>query len=126
MSCQNRIYNQNGNKDRNHTKPVISYGSDLCVFNIPFFTMSGASKIDCTIESCDISGVTYDTILTATTYCFTSNGLSGTCFNNVTWDTKVYQDSVLVNTDIFYVSSGLTDSPTLVDFSGSVVTSFDT
>jgi len=47
MSHQDPIYNQNGNCDRNQTVPVVNTSSDICVFTIPFFTMSGGSKINC-------------------------------------------------------------------------------
>jgi hypothetical protein len=48
MSYQDPIYNQNGNGERNQTIPVVNTSSDICVFSMPVFTMSGASKIDCT------------------------------------------------------------------------------
>jgi hypothetical protein len=59
MSYQVPIYNQNGNCDRNQTTPVVNTSSDICVFNMPVFKMSGASKIDCNVQICDISGLSY-------------------------------------------------------------------
>jgi hypothetical protein len=125
MSWQEPIYNQNGNPSYNETNNSVNLSSDICIFSLPMFTMSGASKIACDIQVCDLSGVSYNNILTATTECFTSNGLSGTCFNSISWNTKITEDDVLVYDETFYTSSNLTDVATQVDFSGSVVTAFD-
>lgn len=126
MNHQDTIYNQNGTWERNQTTRVVNTSSDICVFNIPFFSMSGASKIACDVESCDLNSVSFNDILTATTECFITNGLSGGCFNNIVWETKVYEDNVLAYTETFYTSSNSGDTPTIVDFSGSVVNAFDT
>jgi hypothetical protein len=57
MSHQDEIYNQNGNGERNQTVGVVNTSSDICVFNMPFFSMSGASKIVCDL---DYTGLTVD------------------------------------------------------------------
>jgi len=126
MSHQDPIYNQNGNCDRNQTVPVVNTSSDICVFTIPFFTMSGGSKINCSEKICSISGVSYDNILTATTECFTSNALSGSCFNSINWTTNIYEDNNLVSSNMFYTSTNINDVATEIDFSDSVITSFNT
>jgi len=125
MRYQDRIYNQNGNNVRNHTITLPNTSSDICTFDIPLFTMTGGSKIDCIELTCNLSGVSYNNVLTATTDCFISNELSGTCFNNIEWSTNVYEDSELVYSNIFYTSSNISDAATESSFTGSVVTAFN-
>jgi hypothetical protein len=127
MSFQQPIYNPNGNFKRNQTAPVLGTSSDMCIFNMPYFSMSGASKINCKEVSCSISGISYNNILTATTECFTTNLLSGACFNDVSWQTRVYEDNSLVYSGTFYTSTSITgETPSISEFSGSVVTAFNT
>lgn len=126
MRYQDRIYNQNGNNVRNHTIALPNTSSDICTFDIPLFTMTGGSKIDCIELTCDLSGVSYNNVLTATTDCFISNELSGTCFNNIEWSTNIYEDSELVYSNVFYTSSNINESATENAFTGSVVTAFNT
>lgn len=126
MRYQDRIYNSSGNLLRNSTTPLPHTSSDMCVFEIPFFTMSGGSKVDCSEVTCDISGISYNNIFTATTECFTTNNLSGTCFNDITWETRIYEDDTLSYSGNFFTSAALTGlTPTLLDFSGSVITAFN-
>ena len=126
MRYQDRIYNQNGNNVRNHTIALPNTSSDICTFDIPLFTMTGGSKIDCIELICDLSGVSYNNVLTATTDCFITNELSGTCFNNIEWSTNIYEDSELVYSNVFYTSSNINESATENAFTGSVVTAFNT
>ena len=126
MSYQEPIYNQNGNGERNQTVPVVNLSSDICIFNIPFFTMSGASKINCSEVICDISGVSYNNIFTGGTNCFTSNSFSSNCFSSGLWQTLLYEVSSLVYSGTFYTTTAMTQTlPTVADFSGSVITAFD-
>ena len=77
-------------------------------------------------EICDINSLSYANIFTATTECFTSNALSGACFNSVTWTTNLYEDNVLVGSDLFYTSTSMGDAlPSNIELSGSVVSLFD-
>lgn len=126
MTHQDAIYDQTGNCRRNSTVPVVNTSSDICIFNMPFFSMSGATKINCETQTCDLSGVSYSNILTATTECFTTAAMSADCFTDIVWSTKIYEDNVLVSTDIFYTSSNISDAPTINEFSGSVNDSFTT
>ena len=49
------------------------------------------------------------------------------CFNSIDWATNVYEDDVLVYSNVFYKSLSLTGSVIdITTFSGSVVTAFDT
>lgn len=124
---QNIIYNSNGSCSRNSTTRLPNTSSDICIYEIPFFQMTGASKIDCSEVTCDISGISYNDIYTATTECFTTNGLSGTCFDNIIWKTRILEDDVLTYSATFFTSTALTgSSPTISNFSGSVVTAFNT
>jgi len=45
---QDIIYNSNGSCSRNKTTRLPNTSSDICIYEIPFFQMTGASKIDCT------------------------------------------------------------------------------
>jgi len=83
---QSRVYDQCGTcSSRNGVKNTYSTSSDMCVFNMPFFNVSGATKIDCTsppnsgLTSGDTgvyiidtqTGITFDIIFTANTESFT-------------------------------------------------------
>lgn len=126
MSYQDRIYDQNGKIRRNSTVITPNTSSDVCVFTYPSFYMVGGDKIDCADISCEISGVSFNNILSATTECFTINQLSGTCFNNIEWSTRIYEDKVLVYDTKFYTSNNITgDTPTFNQFSGTVTTAFN-
>lgn len=125
MRHQDVIYNQTGYGKKNETIPVVSTSSDICVFNLPFFSMSGASKINCETQNCSLSGVSLNDISTDTTKCFTIAEMSGDCFTNIVWSTDIYEDDVLTNSDIFYTSTTISDIPTFSQFSGSVVSSFN-
>jgi hypothetical protein len=49
-SYQERIYGQCGLcPERNRTTPSVNMSSDIYVFNRPFYDVSGATKIDCTL-----------------------------------------------------------------------------
>lgn len=126
MSYQDPIYNQNGKIIRNSTAPVVKTSSDVCVFSNPLFTMIGGDKIQCVDITCNISGQSFSDIYTAATECFINNNLSSTCFNNIEWATRIYEDNDLVYHNTFYTSTALVgDSATFNDFSGSVTTAFD-
>lgn len=126
MSHQDKIYNQNGRVSRNSIVPVPRTSSDICVFNNPLFNMIGGDKIECVDIQCDISSIPYGSILDTGTQCFIENNLSGSCFNNLTWATRIYEDDDLVYHNDFFVSTELTGAtPSLVEFSGSVITAFD-
>ena len=127
MSYQERIYSQNGKCDRNFAGPVVKTSSDICIFNRPSFTMSGASSINCPEVTCSISGVPYNDLFTGTTECFETSALSGSCFNSINWVTNVYEDDVLKYSNEIYSSTSLTGSVIdITTFSGSVVTAFNT
>jgi hypothetical protein len=50
MSYQERIYGQCGLcPERNRTVPSVNMSSDIYIFNRPFYNVSGATKIDCTL-----------------------------------------------------------------------------
>lgn len=70
MRYQNRIYIQNNNSAlRNRNNVNFNMSSDMCVFNMPVFNLSGGTKIVC---SASTSGSTYF-ITTATTIPVTFN-----------------------------------------------------
>lgn len=128
MSHQDRIYRQGGiYGQRNSTVDVVSTSSDIFVYDIPFFTIPNAGKINRKELTFDLSGVSYNDIFTGTTNCFITNSLSGTCFNSIDWYTDVYENNDLVYSSSFFSSTGLTgDIPTITEFSGSVITALNT
>jgi hypothetical protein len=90
MRYQEPIYIQNDNSAvRNKDILNVNMSSDICIFGAPLFTMSGASKIDCT----GTTGTTY-VISTATTiplsFNFTGNTDSFTA-NSATFKYEIYK-----------------------------------
>jgi len=90
MRYQEPIYIQNDNSAvRNKDILNVNMSSDMCIFGAPLFTMSGASKIDCTGST----GTTY-VISTATTiplsFYFTGNTNSFTA-NSATFKYEIYK-----------------------------------
>ena len=127
MSYQERIYRQSGIcAQRNSTVGLVSTSSDLFIYDTPFFTITNSGKINQKELTFDISGVSYNDIFTGTTNCFTTNNLSGTCFNSIDWYTKVYENNNLIYSNNFFISTGMSGNiPTVIDFSGSVITAFN-
>lgn len=127
MSHQDRIYRQGGiQAQRNSTIEVVSTSSDLFIYDIPFFTMPSAGKIIQKELTFSLSGIAYNDIFTGTTNCFTTNSLSGSCFNSIDWYTTIYENNDLVYSSSFFSSTGLTGNiPTITEFSGSVITAFN-
>ena len=125
MSYQDRIYRQSGIcAQKNSTVNVARTSSDLKIYEIPMYTMTTADKIVQNTLYFDLSGISYNDIFTATTNCFTTNLLSGSCFNSISWYTNIYANDELVTSDEFFISTGFTgDIPVTTDFSGSVVNS---
>jgi len=125
MSYQNRIYRQSGIcAQKNSTVNVAKTSSDLKIYEMPMYTITTANKIVQNTLYFDLSGISYNDIFTATTDCFTSNLLSGSCFNSISWYTNIYANDELVNSDEFFISTGFTgDIPVIDDFSGSVISS---
>ena len=90
MRYQEPIYIQNDNSAvRNKDILNVNMSSDVCIFGAPLFTMSGASKIDCT----GTTGTTY-VVSTATTiplsFHFTGNTNSFTA-NSATFNYEIYK-----------------------------------
>lgn len=127
MSHQERIYRQSGIcAQRNSTVGVVSTSSDLFIYDMPLFIIPNAGKINQKELTFDLSGVSYNNIFTATTNCFITNSLSGTCFNSIDWYTSIYENNSLIYSYSFFSSTGLTgDIPTINEFSGSVITAFN-
>jgi phage gp45-like len=74
MRYQQLIYIQNQHQGvRNKDILNVNTSSDICVFNSPLYTISGASKIDCT----GVTGTTY-VITTGTTIPVTFNFTANT------------------------------------------------
>jgi hypothetical protein len=128
MSHQERIYRQGGIcAQRNSTVGVVSTSSDLFIYDMPFFTIQTAGKINQKELMFNLSGISYNDIFTGTTNCFTTNSLSGSCFNSIDWYTSIYENNDLVYSNNFFSSTGLTGNvPTITEFSGSVITALNT
>lgn len=97
MRYQQRIYIQNNNKAiRNKNTLNINTSSDICVFETPIFTLSGASKIDCS------SGATIDSYIISNDetipLLFNFTGNTNTFItNNPTFGFEVYKYSNITN-----------------------------
>jgi hypothetical protein len=99
MRYQEKIYIQNANSVvRNKDILNVNMSSDICIFESPLFSLSGASKINCT-------GVTTSYVLpsSATTipveFQFTGNVSTFTA-NNTTFKYEIYKLDSNVNTFI--------------------------
>ncbi len=127
MSYQDKKYNQNNKFNRNSVGLVYNTSSDLCFFNKPNFIVTGADKIRCSDTSFNVSGVSFNDILSSTTECFITNELSGSCFNNITWNTLIYEEDRLVDSREFYISEVISgDTPNIEILVNSLNESFNT
>jgi len=100
MRHQEIIYIQNSNQGvRNRDILNVNMSSDICIFNNPSFTLSGASKIGCSGNT----GTTY-VISSATTiplvFDFTGNTTSFTA-NSATFKYEIYKYNV--DAGMFYI-----------------------
>ena len=100
MRYQERIYIQNNNEAvKNKDILNVNMSSDICIFNNPTYSLSGASKIDCSGNT----GTTY-VISTATTipltFNFTGNTNSFTA-NSATFKYEIYKYNV--EGEMFYI-----------------------
>ena len=98
MRYQERIYIQNENKAiRNKDILNVNMSSDICIFETPIFSMSGASKIDCSGSTSGnsyiITGAT-DTI--PLTFDFTAN-TNSFIDDSATFKFEIYKYSSLIN-----------------------------
>jgi hypothetical protein len=84
--------------------------SDFAIFNSPTFNVSGATKVQCDSIDCYLTGYSFTNILSAATdYCYGTG--STDCFTMSSWETKVYEDNELKQTDLFYTSTILSGYP---------------
>lgn len=90
MRYQELIYIQNAHSGaRNRDLLNVNMSSDICIFNAPQFTISGASKIDCS----GVTGTSY-VISTATTIPLTFNFTANTdtfTANTATFKYEIYK-----------------------------------
>lgn len=91
MRYQERIYIQNNNEAvRNRDILNVNMSSDICIFNNPMYSLSGASKIDCSGST----GTTYVVATSATTlpfsFDFTGNTSSFSA-NSATFKYEIYK-----------------------------------
>ncbi len=109
MRYQERIYIQNEHGAvRNKDILNVNMSSDICVFDSPLFSLSGASKIDCT----GVTGTSY-VISSETsiplTFIFTGNTDSFTA-NSATFNYEIYKYNSSINAFIIpavYKSSSI-------------------
>lgn len=98
MRYQERIYIQNENKAvRNKDILNVNMSSDICIFETPIFSMSGASKLDCSATTSNtsyiITGAT-DTI--PLSFNFTAN-TNSFIDDSATFKFEIYKYSNLIN-----------------------------
>ena len=125
---ENNIYIQTASSCiKNKDILNVNTSSDFCVFASPTYTMSGASKVVCNSADCAFSAQPYNDMITgATDTCFTQQSLSATCLEMVHWKTKISEDGDVVYSADFHTAITSGDTPTDVQFTGSVITAFDT
>jgi hypothetical protein len=120
MRYQQLIYIQNAHHGvRNRDLLNVNMSSDICVFNAPQFTISGASKIDCD----GFTGTSY-VITTATTIPLTFNFTGNTdsfTGNNTTFKYEIYKYS---NNNLAFLLPPVykSDNIDYSSFSGSNIT----
>ena len=90
MRYQERIYIQNQNSSvRNRAISNVNMSSDVCIFSAPLFSVSGASKIDCTGTT---SSHIYPTSATTFDFVFDFTGNTETFSgNNATFKYEIYK-----------------------------------
>lgn len=129
MRYQERIYIQNeSNAVRNKDMLNVNMSSDFCIFQSPTFDISGATKIQCdSINTCALTGYSFNNMLTAATYnCFTSQGISTDCYSGTTWETRIYENSLIAYSGELYTTTISGNTPSSGSFLTSVVTAFNT
>jgi hypothetical protein len=95
--------------------------SDFAIFNSPTFDISGATKLPCGQITCNLTGYSFnDMLTTATNQCLTATTTLVKTFSSVDWSSKIYKDNNLVYTDNFYSTTLSGDLPTEAFFLGSV------
>jgi len=124
---EDNIYIQTAHQGvRNKDILNVNTSSDICVFTSPTYTMSGASKIlPCFDTSdCVFSAQPFTDILSGATGSCAS--YTADCSQFIKWKTRVSENDVVVYSADFYTTTGITvTTPTDLQFTGSVVTAFD-
>lgn len=88
---------------RNKAINNVNTSSDLCFYTAPQFYVSGATKVPYSVESCNLSGTNFSTMIsTLSATCFSAYSFS-TCFCGLTWNNLVYS-----NTEVAYSGEILT------------------
>jgi hypothetical protein len=113
MRYQERIYIQNENRAvRNKDMLNVNMSSDFCVFQSPKFNVSGATKVQCgSIVTCELSGVSLNSMLTASTATCLSGLSSNTCLTATTWEARIYENDEIAYSGTFYTTSITGDTP---------------
>lgn len=122
MRYQERIYIQNENRAvRNKDILNVNMSSDFAIFKSPTFDISGATKLPCGQITCNLTGYSFNNILTAaTSQCLTATTTLVKTLSSTDWSSKIYKDNILVYTDNFYSTTLSGDLPTEAFFLGSV------
>ena len=122
MRYQERIYEQINTFTRNRSVNLINTSSDISVFYTPQFDVSGATKVQCGGSNFTISGVPYNTYLTAATASCIGTNLDISCFTGSTWNTNIYANNNLAYSSTFFTSNTTTGTPTDALFIQSIIT----
>ena len=127
MRYQERIYIQNENRAvRNKDILNVNMSSDFCVFKSPKYNLSGATKVQCDQITLNLTGYSFNDMLTAATNsCFVTEGIDTGCYSDTDWETKIYADTVLVYSSIFDTEYSLTGTPIDSQFLNSVTNGFN-
>ena len=127
MRYQERIYIQNDNRAiRNKDILNVNMSSDFCVFKSPKFNLSGATKVQCDQITLNLTGYSFNNMLTAATNnCFVVDDINIGCYSDTEWETRIYANMDLVYSSVFDTENSLTGTPTDTQFLNSVTSGFD-
>jgi hypothetical protein len=123
MRRQQEIYNQTGYGVRNRDHLNVNMSSDICQFNSPLFTVSGATKIIDETKTFSFSGLSANTLLlSGISVAFSATSQS--CFSGATWSTKIVSDDNIIAENFFFSSGQLTgNTPSISSIMSSISTS---
>lgn len=127
MRYQERIYVQNDFQGvRNKDILNVNMSSDFCIFKSPKFDVSGATKVQCSSITCDLSGYSFGNMLSAATATCFSGSMSATCFSSTTWETTISENDAVTYSATIFTSLVLSGGvPTNSSFINSVITGFN-
>lgn len=114
--------------DKNFMASIVGTSADICIFEAPRFTISGASKIIDNTVVCEFSSITPSNIFTAATAdCYTGGSMTmSTCFTGHSWATYLFEDNELVAFNDFFSSTSSASTPTQTQVVNAISANYST